>query len=793
MHYQPLRTKLQGYMQKMEGLKKLIQESQQQNSHIPSPPLEVVGSVQNEVYAQFRDKLLQTSPSLNNAASIEGNKPSGSLGYLTTSSRPGSTSSQTTHSRANTSSYSISVEKITCTELYDHLCRTAQKLLFLDIRPVEDYIQGHLSYKSALYNIGKVVGGVVNIEPEWLRPNTTSEEIEQCLSSFGSNNLNQKILFQSRNDMDMIVFYDSSTRIFSEQTVHFKYLSDAIYKNDASNPPKVSPKLVSGGFQAWSYFVKNFSPQDWIEIGEGIGIRGFDDRVKKNSVGTASKSSVAARLTNLGNRTPDSSPKPVNSGNAIFRDPENNTDNSSFYVRKEYTETKSGIRIPERQSSIKNLKEMRTTFDDPFFSFSRWSNPSSPTDGSTVAHISYPVSAPNEASKPQGLSKPLIALPQSNENLDFEEASKRFPEISLADLPVVQYPSSHTRTNSPAPFAAPFIYESQAKVQAGNVFSQYSSLNPPVLPKPSDLTNAPAPFSYQSLIQGPLAGTGNYGSPSKSLPKQSNVTSSPNYTMSYGTNNQKAAYQNQPPIYSNHQIPQKPVSSNLDLSKITPPPLFPKPQHVSQPVKPTAPSLPPKPRITAPHQVLIQGQNPMLLPSSPIQSSFGISGLRNLCNTCFMNSTIQCLSATIPLARYFLGGTYRRHIARSNPLSSNGRVADEFAKLVQSMWSRDETVVVPSEFKHVMGELYPSFAGNEQQDSQEFLSFLLDQLHEDLNIAKRPFPPSAPDIDSENYPEAELMELEWRNYRARNWSLIVDMFQGTLKSKLQCQTCGKVF
>lgn len=35
--------------------------------------------------------------------------------------------------------------------------------------------------------------------------------------------------------------------------------------------------------------------------------------------------------------------------------------------------------------------------------------------------------------------------------------------------------------------------------------------------------------------------------------------------------------------------------------------------------------------------------------------SVGMSGLKNLGNTCYMNAPIQCLSATVPFARFFTG------------------------------------------------------------------------------------------------------------------------------------------
>ena len=45
------------------------------------------------------------------------------------------------------------------------------------------------------------------------------------------------------------------------------------------------------------------------------------------------------------------------------------------------------------------------------------------------------------------------------------------------------------------------------------------------------------------------------------------------------------------------------------------------------------------------------------------------------------------------------------------------------------MWSEQDPVCAPLRLKEVAGTLSPSFQGNDQQDSQEFLAFLLDILH----------------------------------------------------------------
>ncbi|KAF9170063.1 ubiquitin-specific protease doa4 [Mortierella sp. AD011] len=178
-------------------------------------------------------------------------------------------------------------------------------------------------------------------------------------------------------------------------------------------------------------------------------------------------------------------------------------------------------------------------------------------------------------------------------------------------------------------------------------------------------------------------------------------------------------------------------------------------------------------------------------------SQLGKTGLTNLGNTCFMNSVIQCLIATPPLSRYFLDGSFKRHINVRNPLGTQGKLADAFSDLIRSMWSGQSLVVSPTSFRYAISGFAPQFKGGEQHDSQEFLSFLLDGLHEDLKLEPRPPPPGddegseADDARMEMLPEYEASDIAWNRYLRRDNSIIVNLFQGQFKNRLCCTKCGK--
>lgn len=186
----------------------------------------------------------------------------------------------------------------------------------------------------------------------------------------------------------------------------------------------------------------------------------------------------------------------------------------------------------------------------------------------------------------------------------------------------------------------------------------------------------------------------------------------------------------------------------------------------------------------------------------------GVVGLHNMGNTCYLNSSIQCLSHTPIFRDYFTSKCYLNDINTTNPLGHQGHLAQVSALLINHLWKKmgQQTIhqpkrvtapgsyapvsapaLTPKTFKESLGKFNEHFAGNEQHDAQELLAFLLGGLSEDLNrIVEKPYI-QAPDSDGR--PDAELADIWWSNHLRREMSIIVALFTGQYKSLLKCKSC----
>ena len=163
-------------------------------------------------------------------------------------------------------------------------------------------------------------------------------------------------------------------------------------------------------------------------------------------------------------------------------------------------------------------------------------------------------------------------------------------------------------------------------------------------------------------------------------------------------------------------------------------------------------------------------------------------GIPNFGNTCYFNSVNQIFFNLPIMQQLFMNEKLKYFINKNNKFGYKGKFILTFMLLYKLKPSKIDDYA--QNLKTLVGKLKDTFNNRDQQDANEYLNFVLEALHEELNIktSKRYI-----EDKDENYKyntEEELGNIAWANNLRRNVSFIDSIFMFQLKSNLTCKRCG---
>lgn len=172
-----------------------------------------------------------------------------------------------------------------------------------------------------------------------------------------------------------------------------------------------------------------------------------------------------------------------------------------------------------------------------------------------------------------------------------------------------------------------------------------------------------------------------------------------------------------------------------------------------------------------------------------------LAGIRNLGNTCYMNSVLQCLSniqrftssvgdppgGKIPeLTITNNTGVQKRKLAH---MSGNGSelLFETLRNTIYLLKKSGKSFITPESLFQMIGK-NPRFRGYQQQDAHEFLRYVLDRLDKECSEDNL----STPQKTNNDVNSGRIKKALGRDHA----SMIGDIFGGILQNEVNCLVCG---
>ena len=164
-----------------------------------------------------------------------------------------------------------------------------------------------------------------------------------------------------------------------------------------------------------------------------------------------------------------------------------------------------------------------------------------------------------------------------------------------------------------------------------------------------------------------------------------------------------------------------------------------------------------------------------------------VVGLNNVGATCYMNATLQCLIHVEKLTKYLLRPE-KMQIIQGN--KNKYKLTDAYLGVLINSWLNvNINNYSPNYFKQVISDMNPLFQGVQANDSKDLIIFLMENMHNELNI-----PLNNPNLQQNNivinqYDYKQSLESFTKYFIDNFRSVISNLFYGLFDSIMKCKNC----
>ena len=182
-------------------------------------------------------------------------------------------------------------------------------------------------------------------------------------------------------------------------------------------------------------------------------------------------------------------------------------------------------------------------------------------------------------------------------------------------------------------------------------------------------------------------------------------------------------------------------------------------------------------------------------------------GLKNIGSTCFKNATLQCLSQTKGLTKYFLSKNGKERVKYNNiALKKNNelQLSPVYCQLIEKLWQKNAPESIdPSAFMNRVSSMNVLFKSGAIGDAKDFIMYILERLHEELNksVVKTNYYNYDDRTKNVNCNQNKALNQFDRNsvfnyfffFFKKECSIISDLFFGVTETTHECQYCKNFY